>query len=58
MTVTLLRVWRLVRGVKGPPGGSDKDGRGTIWVDWFYSNSLSAAEMLHFFLQISICIRR
>lgn len=43
------RVWEVVRGVKGAPGGADKDGGGTIWVAWFHSKSLSAAETLHFF---------
>lgn len=35
--------------LRGPPVCTDKDGRGTIWVVWFHSNSLSAAEMLQFF---------
>lgn len=43
------RVWELVRGVRGPPGGTDKDGGRTIWVAWFHSKSLSAAETLHSF---------
>lgn len=43
------RVWELDRGVKGPPGGADKDGGGTIRVAWFDSNSLSVAERLYFF---------
>lgn len=55
------RVWELDRGVKGPPGGADKDGGGTIRVAWFYSNSLSVAERLYFFSphkQIFICFCR
>lgn len=43
------RVWEVVRGAKGAPGGADKDGGGTIWVAWFHSKSLSAAEMLRSF---------
>lgn len=43
------RVWELDRGVKGPPGATDKDGGGTIRVAGFYSNSLSVAETRHFF---------
>lgn len=45
------RVWELVQGVRGVPGGTDKGGGRTIWVVWFHSKSLSAAEMLHFFYQ-------
>lgn len=41
----MVRVWELVWGVRGPPVGADKDGGRTIWVVWFPSNSLSAAEM-------------
>lgn len=39
----------LDQGVKGPPGGTDKDGGGTIWVAWSHFSSLSVAERLHFF---------
>ncbi len=38
-TVTLLRVWGLAWGVRAPPGATDKDGRRTIWVDWFHSQA-------------------
>lgn len=57
-THSLGRVWELVRGVRGPPVGTDKDGGRTIWVVWFPSSSLSAAEMRLPFLQISICVQR
>lgn len=47
VTHSLVRAWESVWGVsvRGPPVGADKDGGRAIWVVWFLSKSLSAAEM-------------
>lgn len=49
VTHSLVRAWEPIRGVRGPPVGTDKDGGGSIRVVWCRASSLSAAEMLHFF---------
>lgn len=50
-------MWELVGGVRGPPGGADKDGGRTILLPFFHAKSLSAVETLHF-CKNYICLHR
>lgn len=55
VTHSLVWVWELVQGVRGPPAGTDKGGGRAIWVVWVASNLLSAAEMVAFSTHLHLC---